>query len=269
MQYIDFHSHVYPPAIARKATVATCDFYDLVSPYVGTPEEKRALDGASGITHSLILPVAVLPRLVRSCNLYAAETAKKDPHFIAFGTVHAADENITDELAGFEELGLCGVKLHPDMQRFNIDDERLFPLYDAVQGKLPVMFHSGDFRTQYSRPARIRRVMDMFPRLTVIAAHLGAWSLQEEAFPLLKDKENLFVDTCSSMSHMAKERAMKYIRGYGVERVFFGSDYPVEDPVYQIKVLETMPLTDDEKERIAHLNAEAFLREFCGRQIGI
>ncbi|MBO4706660.1 MAG: hypothetical protein J5647_13055, partial [Spirochaetaceae bacterium] len=60
MYYIDFHSHVYPPAIARKDTLATCEFYDLVSPYEGTPAEKRALDGAVGITRSLILPVAVL-----------------------------------------------------------------------------------------------------------------------------------------------------------------------------------------------------------------
>ena len=265
---IDFHCHVYPAAIARKATVATCDFYDLVSPFTGTPEEKRALDDAAGIDRSLILPVAVLPRLVHNCNLFAAETAKNDPHFIAFGTAHAADENLLEELAGFAELGLRGVKMHPDMQKFNIDDERLFPLYDAVQGKLPVMFHSGDPRTPWSHPQRIKRVMELFPRLSVIAAHLGAWSMQEEALPLLRDKENLFVDTCSSMSHMEPERAVKYIRAYGADRVFFGSDYPVEDPVYQIKVLERMPLTDDEKEKIAHLSAERFLREYCGGLAG-
>ena len=264
MKYIDFHSHVYPAAIARKATIATCDFYDLVSPYEGTPEEKRAVDERAGIAHSLILPVAVLPRLVHNCNVYAAETVKADPHFFAFGTAHAGDENMLEELESFASLGLLGVKMHPDMQRFNIDDERLFPLYDFCQGRLPVMFHSGDPRTPFSHPARIKRVMDLFPRLTVIAAHLGAWSMQEEALPLLKDKENCFVDTCSSMSHMPAERAMKYIRAYGTDRVFFGSDYPVEDPVYQIKVFERMPLSDGDKEKIAHGNAERFLREFCG-----
>ena len=264
MQYIDFHSHVYPPLIARKATVATLDFYDLTSPYVGTPEEKQALDDACGITHSLILPVAVLPRLVHNCNLYVADTAKKDPHFIAFGTVHAGDENLLSEVSGFAGLGLIGVKMHPDMQQFNIDDPRLYPLYDAVQGKLPVMFHSGDPRTPYSHPARIKKVMEDFPRLIVIAAHLGAWSMQDTALPLLKDKENCFVDTCSSMSHMPQARAMKYIRAYGADRVFFGTDYPVEDPVHQIRTLEAMPLTDGEKEKIAFGNAKRFLREVCG-----
>ncbi len=263
MRYIDFHCHVYPAAIARKATDATCDFYDLVSPFTGTPEEKRALDSRAGIGRSLILPVAVLPRLVHNCNLFAAETARRDPHFIAFGTVHAGDEALLNEVEGLKALGLVGVKMHPDMQKFNIDDPRLYPLYDLIQGKLPVMFHSGDPRSPYSHPARIAKIMDAFPRLTVIAAHLGAWSMQDVALPLLRDRENCFVDTCSSMSHVGTERALKYIRAYGADRVFFGSDYPVEDPVYQINVLDRLPLTDGEKEKIAHENAERFLRAVC------
>ena len=105
MYHIDFHSHVYPAAIAKKATAATLDFYDLVSPYTGTPEEKRALDGRSGIKNSLILPVAVLPRLVHNCNLFASAVAKNDPHFIAFGTVHAGDEAMLTETEGFAALG--------------------------------------------------------------------------------------------------------------------------------------------------------------------
>ena len=264
MSYIDFHSHVYPAAIARKATLATCDFYDLVSPYTGTPEEKYALDTAAGITHTLILPVAVTPKHVESINNFTLATAQHNPHFLPFATVHAADDTMLEQAAQFRERGFLGVKMHPDMQKFNIDDPRLYPLYDLVQDKLPVMFHSGDPRTPFSHPARIKTIMEAFPKLVVIAAHLGAWSMQETALPLLGDKENCFVDTCSSMSHMPKAEAEKYIRGYGIERVFFGSDYPVEDPVHQIRVLEQMPLTDDEKEKIAHLNAERFLSEVCG-----
>lgn len=267
MKFIDFHSHIYPLAIARKATLSTCDFYDLVSPFTGTPEEKLALDRRIGIANSLILPVAVLPRLVRNCNLYAAETAKNNDHFIAFGTVHAGDEHLLEEAEGFAALGLVGIKMHPDMQKFDIDDPRLYPLYDMVQGKMPVMFHSGDPRHPYSHPAKIRRVMEEFPRLIVIAAHLGGWSMQDTALPLLKDKENCFVDTCSSMSHMPPEEAEKYIRAYGFERVFFGSDYPVEDPLHQMKTLEKLSFSDDEKERIAHLNAARFVKTWCGRDI--
>ena len=267
MTHIDFHSHVYPAAIARKATLATCDFYDLVSPFTGTPEEKHALDESAGITHSLILPVAVVPRLVHNCNAFAAAAVRADPHFYAFGTVHAADENLLAEAESFASIGLIGIKMHPDMQKFNIDDERLYPLYDMVQGKLPVMFHSGDPRTSFSHPARIAKIMDDFPRLVVIAAHLGAWSMQKTALPLLQPRENCFVDTCSSMSHMPERAAMKYIRAYGADRVFFGSDYPVEDPVYQIKVLEKLPLTDDEKEKIAHGSAERFLRDVCNATV--
>jgi|GEM_PF-4830030 len=158
MRFIDFHCHVYPEAIGRKATFSTCDFYDLLSPFTGSPEEKKRVDEFAGIEKSLILPVAVVPRLVHNLNVYASGIQKNDPHFVAFGTVHAGDENTLSEVEGFKELGLHGIKMHPDMQKFDIDDERLLPLYDVVQGKLPVMFHSGDYRTQYSRPYRIRHL---------------------------------------------------------------------------------------------------------------
>ena len=79
--------------------------------------------------------------------------------------------------------------------------------------------------------------------------------------------ENCFVDTCSSMSHMPLELAEEYIAGYGFERVFFGTDYPVEDPVHQIRTLEKLSFSDDIKEKLAHENAEAFLKAYCGVEV--
>ncbi len=263
MDFIDFHSHVYPEAIAAKATASTCDFYDIVTPYIGTPEEKLRVDRENGIIKSVILPVAVLPRHVHSINEFTRKTAREHPEFLPFGTVHAADENILDEVSLFGEMGLKGIKMHPDMQRFDIDDKRLMPLYDMIQGKLPVMFHSGDPRYTWSHPEKIKRMLHEFPKLTVIAAHMGGWSFQETAFPLLKNEEHCFVDTSSSTRSLPTEKTMEYIRGYGVQRVLFGSDYPVGDPAGHIETLLSLPLTDDEKEMIAHKNAEAFIAEFC------
>lgn len=262
MDFIDFHSHVYPEAIAVKATAATCDFYDIVTPFIGTPEEKSRVDAENGIVKSVILPVAVAPKHVHSINEFTRKTAGEHPEFIPFGTVHAADEHILEEAAAFEDMGFFGIKMHPDMQRFDIDDERLWPLYDMIQGRLPVMFHSGDPRYTWSHPEKIKRILREFPRLVVIAAHMGGWSFQETAFPLLKNEERCFVDTSSSTRSLPTEKTMEYIRGYGVERVLYGSDYPVGDPAGHIETLMGLPLSDDEKEKIAHKNAENFLRTF-------
>lgn len=263
MDFIDFHSHVYPETIALKATAATCEFYDIVTPYTGTPEEKLRVDSENGIVKSVILPVAVLPKHVHSINEFTRKTAEAHPGLFPFGTVHAADKNILNEVSMFGDMGLKGIKMHPDMQKFDIDDPRLLPLYDMIQGKLPVMFHSGDPRYTWSRPEKIKRILHEFPRLVVIAAHMGGWSFQETAFPILKDEERCFVDTSSSTCSLPTEKTVEYINGYGVERVLFGSDYPVGDPARHIQKLLSLPLTDADKEKIAHENAENFFSEYC------
>ena len=262
MELIDFHSHVYPPSIARKATLSICDFYDLVSDNEGTPTEKKAIDARAGIRRTLILPVSVSPKHTRSANRFVAELARSDAHFVPFGTVHPTEADLLSVLEENRALGLVGIKLHPDMQKCDIDDPRLFPLYDALQGREPLYLHSGDPRTGWSHPERIRRIMDLFPRLTVVAAHLGAWSMQDVATPILSKYENCIVDTSSSMSHMPTERAVEIIRAYGADRVFFGTDYPVEFPEHEAEVFERLPLTDEEKEKIGYRNAEAFFRRF-------
>ena len=40
-------------------------------------------------------------------------------------------------------LGLKGVKLHPDMQQFKIDDYRMLKIYELCEGKLPILIHTG------------------------------------------------------------------------------------------------------------------------------
>ncbi|MBR0538232.1 MAG: amidohydrolase family protein [Clostridia bacterium] len=258
MELFDFHAHVYPSAVAQKATQSICDFYDLTSSNLGTPEEKKQIDEQNGISRCLILGVAVEPRQVAGVNRYVAAVAANDPHFVAFGTVHADSTDTLETVSRFAEQGLKGVKIHPDMQKFSVDDPRLFALYDWMQGKLPLYIHSGDPRSTYSHPAGTARIMKMFPRLTVVAAHLGGWSMQETALPLLGPLENVIVDTSSAMSFMPPERAKKYIRAYGRERVFFGTDFPVGDPALEKRVLFSLPLTDDELEHIAYRNAERF-----------
>lgn len=263
MDLIDFHAHVYPSAIARKATLSICDFYDLQSDNEGTPEEKLEIDRRAGIVGTLLLPVSVNPRHTRSVNAFAAEQTRLHPEFVSFGTLHPDDP---DPLAVMEENrreGLVGIKLHPDMQRVMIDDPRLLPVYDALQEKNePLYLHSGDPRHPFSRPERVERILKEFPRLVVVAAHLGAWSMQDLATPILSKYENCIVDTSSSMSHMPPERAVRIIRAYGTDRVFFGTDYPVENPVHEAEVFAALPLTDDEREKIGRGNAEAFFRTF-------
>ena len=156
------------------------------------------------------------------------------------------------------ELGLRGIKMHPDSQRFSIDDVRLYPMYEQIQGKLPVMLHMGDHRYDYSHPVKLRKVLDQFPRLQVIAAHFGGYSMYDTAAELLSDKE-CFFDVSSSLMFMEEGVAERYINHYGAERFVYGSDFPMWNPVQEMERFQRLKLTDSQKEQIAHITAEYLL----------
>jgi predicted TIM-barrel fold metal-dependent hydrolase len=167
-------------------------------------------------------------------------------------------ENICGEAEFIASAGLKGIKMHPDTQLFNIDDERLFPLYDLIQGKMPVMLHMGDKRYNYSHPARLRRVLELFPKLQVIATHFGGYSMYEEAYDLLHDKDCVF-DVSSSLMFMPEGVAEKFINAYGAERMAFGTDYPLWDPVVETERFMRLKLTADQFDQIGHKTAERVL----------
>ena len=155
--------------------------------------------------------------------------------------------------------GLRGIKMHPDSQRFPIDDLRLYPVYDAIQGKIPVLLHMGDPRYNYSHPVRLRKVLDTFPKLEVIAAHFGGYRMFQTAQELLWDTDCVF-DISSAMMFMEEGVAERYINNYGAERMAYGTDYPLWDPVTEVKRFQELNLTASQFDQIAHKTAERILK---------
>ncbi len=259
MKLIDFHTHIYPDAIAEKATGSIVDFYSIQAENVGTVDELLRVSSLAGVSLNVILPVSVKPSGVSHINDFASEMQKAHPQFLSFGTVHAAMENIEEEICRVDSIGLHGIKIHPDTQLFDIDDERMFPVYDYMQGKMPLMVHTGDPRYPYSHPARLRRVMDIFPRLVCIGAHFGGWSMADEGLRYLGDKENCFVDISSTFYNMPLESGEELISRFGEDRVLFASDFPLGCPIIEKENLMKMRLSDDTREKIAYKNAEGLL----------
>ena len=259
MKLIDIHTHIYPPAIARKAAASIREFYELGTDEMdGTADTLLEKGNAVGIDRFVILPVSMRPERTRNINDFIISQVALQPRFLGFGTIHAGMENLTGEVEYIMEKGLLGLKMHPDSQVFAIDDERLFPAYEMLQGKLPVMLHMGDKRYDYSHPARLRRVLDNFPNLQVIAAHFGGYNMYETAYELLHDKDCIF-DVSSSMMFMEPGIAEKYINIYGAERMAFGTDYPLWDPVVETRRFLQLDLTDEQFEQIGHKTVERIL----------
>ncbi len=258
MKIIDMHTHVYPDAIAAKAARSIRSYYHLGENMDGTISTLLDRGSEAGVEHWLILPVAVKPDHVQSINNFTHQQVAQHSCFTGFGTVHAEMENMPEEVRRIGELGLKGIKIHPDCQHFHIDDPRLFPLYEEIQGKMPMMIHLGDERYDYSHPARLRKVLKEFPELQVCAAHFGGHTMYETAKEYLSET-NCILDISSTLMFLDKSTAEGYVNHYGAERLAFGTDYPVWDPVREVERFLSLNITEEQKEQIAWKTASSFL----------
>lgn len=259
MKFIDIHAHVYPDAIAWKAAQSIRNYYHIGENMDGTPAMLMERGVKAGVSRFLILPVAVKPDHVQSINNFNLSQMQANDCVVAFGTVHAGMENLMDEVERIRTMGLRGIKIHPDCQHFDIDDPRMFPVYEEIQGNLPMMIHMGDERYTYSHPSRLRHVLELFPELQVCAAHFGGYSMYEDACRLLYDKDCI-MDVSSSLMFMDRGMPERYINIYGAERLAFGTDYPVWDPVHEVRRFLELDLTMEQKEQIAWKTAAQFLK---------
>ena len=258
MTVVDIHAHVYPEKIAIRAAKSVGEFY-LIDMFEGGSVDKL-LEATAGspITNFVIHSVATKPSHVEHINDFIAEQCRIHPEFIGFATMHQDYPDPEAEIERAINLGLKGVKLHPDTQEVNMDDPRLMRIYEIIEGRLPLIVHTGDYRYDYSHPRRLKKILHTFPDLVVDAAHFGGWSIYDLAVEYL-EHENCFLDMSSSRSFLGARRTEELVRIYGTDRIMFGSDFPMWDPVKEYNDFVSCKFSDDEIEDMTWHNAERFL----------
>lgn len=259
---IDAHAHIFPDKIAEKAVEGIGSFYDLAMKYDGKLNTLFEAGAKAGIDKFIVQSVATTAAQVESINNFIAESVNKYPDkLIGFCTIHPDYPNVEQELDRAAAMGLKGVKIHPDFQHFHIDDENAMRIYKHIEGKMPLLVHTGDFRYEWSKPERMARVLDAFPKLDVIAAHFGGWSEWERAADVYNGRR-LWVDTSSSLYGITPEKARELIDFYGVDFVLFGTDFPMWGAEEELERFNKIPLTEEEREKILHINAERLLGKY-------
>lgn len=253
---IDSHCHIYPQKIAKPAVISTGRFYDMTALGDGTVDSLLKIGKNCGIDRFVVQSVATTPHQVESINKFISDEVSHFPDkLIGLGTMHPESDDLRRDLKHIKELGLHGVKLHADIQRFAIDDYRCLKIYELCEKEnMPILMHTGDYRFDYSNPNRLVPVLEKFKNLTVIGAHLGGWSVWDEAVEKLSGYKNFYVDSSSSLYELPAEHATEIIRTYGVEKVLFGSDFPIFSPDIELNRFMALPLTDDEKRKILSEN---------------
>ncbi len=256
----DAHAHIFPDKIAEKATDGISAFYDLPMKYHGRVSEMLENGARAGIDQFLICSPATTVAQVGSINAFLASVAAAYPMCTAFGTLHPSSETMESDFENLQKQHLCGIKLHPDFQNFAIDDPKAYPMYEMIQASgMPILMHMGDSRSDLSHPLRLEVVLRQFPKLRVIAAHLGGWDRWKESRETLHADERLRFDTCSCTAFLPPEEVRNMIRHFGAENCFFGVDYPMWDYDGELERFFALELSDAENKGILSENLSQWL----------
>ena len=141
---IDFHTHCFPDKIADRAIEKLSFASGNLEPHHnGSLSGLRQTMKDGNVDISVVLNIATNPHQQKSVNDFAAQINDGKTIF-SFGSVHPDAPDALCELERIKELGLKGVKFHPEYQGFEVDDEKMKPIYKKVsQLGLIAVFHAG------------------------------------------------------------------------------------------------------------------------------
>ncbi len=259
MKFLDVHAHVFPENIAEKAVGFLESYYECK--WDGTGLEQDLVESvlAAKITKCIIFSSATKEAQVRNINNYIASLQNKYPHlFIGFGTMHRDFADYGAELERIRRLNLKGLKFHPDFQGFYVDDPAMMPIYEAAGEDFPMLFHIGDRKSPLSSPERLLNVIHNFPRHKIIAAHMGGYSVWNEAWKYLIGTP-VYMDISSTIGYIGREKTRKMVLAHGPEKVLFASDYPAVRHKEAIEDVLSLDLGNEINEIIFYKNAERIL----------
>jgi predicted TIM-barrel fold metal-dependent hydrolase len=263
MKIIDFHTHIWPDDIAKRAIEKITNT---------TPGAKAFSDGTlnglknsmnqAGINCAVILPIATKPTQVETIN-NSCKNLMSD-RIVPFGTIYPKTKKFPKDIEYLANIGVKGIKMHPEYQNFYIQEKKYFPIYEILQHKdLILVFHAGKdpgpFLGDHALPDAIKKVHQNFPKLKIVAAHMGGWMLWKQVEKEIIDLP-IFFDTSATRRWIGTERFLRMIKKHGTEKILFGTDSPWFNQKKDVEWLYTLKVSWEDKEKIFYKNAKELLK---------
>ncbi len=262
---IDFHTHVFPDKVAERAVSSMVANGNFTPHTNGTVSGLRSSMADGGVDASVVLPVVTSPRQFDSVNRFAAEINGVGGLY-SFGGIHPDNDNIEQRLDYIKSLGLRGIKIHPDFQDTYIDDDRYVRIIShCVKIGLYVCTHSGFdgcyLNNVHCTPDRILSLLSKLPAHSeprLILAHIGAVGMFDEVEEKLVGT-NVYFDTAYCLDMIDRSQLMRIIENHGSDRILFATDSPWKSQKSFFEIFNSLELSDCDREKIAHINAEKIL----------
>lgn len=260
---IDVHTHIYPERTAARTLAAVQDRAGIRAYTDGTIAGLKGSMREAGIEVAVVSSIATRPEQVDAMNQWLREICR--PPVYGFAAMHPDLVVTPDLVSTVRAQGFKGFKMHPDYQGFFVDERRVFPFYEAAQAEgMSILFHTGvDLGlpdTVHATPQRLALVLREFPRLRIIAAHLGGQDMYTETEKYLLGRE-IYLDTSFVLRKMPLDILQRIFSKHPLDRFLFGSDSPWTDQKEELDfLLSSLPfLTQDAKDKILGANAARLL----------
>ena len=241
---IDVHAHAFPDAIAARAIERLERKSGVRAATNGTVAGLLPSMDRAGVAISVICSIATDPAQFDAILRWSA--AISSPRLLAFPSVHPGAADPAGEVRRIAAAGFRGVKLHPEYQDFHVDDPALEALYAALESaELVTLLHAGfDIgfpESDRAAPRRILAVHRAFPRLRLVASHLGGFRRWDEVAADLVGT-GIWLDTSFTIDHIPAGLLGEILRGHRTDRLLFGSDSPWADQAAELARVRALGL---------------------------
>jgi predicted TIM-barrel fold metal-dependent hydrolase len=271
---VDFHTHVFPPEIKKKRSQyidrdpCFAILYSNPEAKIATADELIADMDKNGIDISVILNIGwTTHELCVETNDYIIDAVARFPkRLVGFGAVQPqSTKAAVAEIERCAKAGLKGVgEMRSDMQLFDLDDEMVVaPFVEALDHhKLILLTHASEpVGHSYQgkggiTPDVLYPFIAAYPQLTIVCAHWGGglpfYNLMPEVKKAMK---NVYFDTAASPFLYSPDIYNHVVKLAGVDRILFGSDYPLMPPRRLLEEIEALDLNKETKELMLSGNA--------------
>lgn len=261
MRIIDFHAHAFPDNVAPKAMEALQSECEAKAVLDGTLASLLDSMDRAGVDIAVLSSIATKVKQFEPILDWSREIASD--RIIPFASFHPDDPEAGPRIRRIAESGLKGIKMHPYYQGFKIDEDRMMPLYRAIeQAGLLLLMHTG-FDIAFERrrcadPVRTARVLEAVPGLKMVTSHMGGWEDYEEVEKHLLGKP-VYIDLSYSVHFLPLERSRELVSAHPSEYLIFGTDSPWAGHQETLDYLRALGMGEDWERNVFGGNAARLL----------
>jgi hypothetical protein len=266
------HAHVFPPSVNPDGTIDRL---------------LKLLDNC-GIEKAICF--APFPHQFERAGLHQSQPNEwlarelhSQPRLLGFGTLDLERSDVEAQVRQVKALGLLGIKLHPNAQKFDLLSPPALKAYAAAEAQeLFVTFHSGVHRYPLKgvNVLHFDEISWKFPDLRFSLEHVGGYAFFPEAlavivnaipFPPVPGRRCMVyagLTSCLTPDYLRfwyhpPERMKELILQAGVAQLIFGMDFPYNlEPQIEIALntIRALDVSEADKAKILGGNLREALK---------